>query len=202
MMANVKSLLLDKSLIIIGVLLLGSQVSLEQTLVFMPFYLQENLSIAPALAGLVGSLTLIAGLAGSPIIGWLYAKSHNLLRLVLLGAGILLVSVSLNYVNALSAAVASVLMVGFAAGGLFTLLSNSAVERVSSAKSQHGLENITLSVNWVHSIALASTFWAPILFSASVLQFGYSTAWTLIDTISFVLILFLSLIGHHRRYFV
>jgi MFS family permease len=198
-MGNVRSLLLDKSLIIIGVLLLGSQASLEQTLGFMPLYLQENLKIEPAIAGLVGSLTLMAALAGSPIIGWIYDKNHDLFRLVLVVAGVLLVGVSINYTNTLSAAVASVLIVGFAGGGLFTLLSNSAQERVSRGKGKHSLEYTTLSVNWVHCIALMGTFWAPILFSASVLEFGYSTAWPMIGAISFAIILIFSLIGRSHR---
>jgi hypothetical protein len=67
-------------------------------------------------------------------------------------------------------------------------LSNAGRERVVTGEAKHRVEYATLSVNWVHAIALTGTFWAPILFSSSVTQYGYSVAWPLIGTLSFAII--------------
>jgi MFS family permease len=195
---HIRSLLTDKSLIILGIILLGSQASFEQGLTFTPFYLQESFHVEPVLAGLIGSLVPLAAIAGSPITGWLYDKKRNLSRLVLVLAGGLLVGTSINYFGILPNAIASTLIVGFIGGGLFTLLSNAAREKVAAGSGKHKLEYTTLSVNWVHAIALTGTFWAPVVFSSAALGYGYGIAWTLIGAMSFALILIFSLIERHR----
>jgi len=195
---HIRSLLTDKSLIILGIILLGSQASFEQGLAFTPFYLKESFHVEPVLAGLIGSLVPLAAIAGSPITGWLYDKKRNLSRLVLVLAGGLLVGTSINYFGILPNAIASTLIVGFIGGGLFTLLSNAAREKVAAGSGKHKLEYTTLSVNWVHAIALTGTFWAPVVFSSAALGYSYGIAWTLIGAISFALILIFSLIERHR----
>jgi MFS family permease len=142
---------------------------------------------------------LLAALAGSPTIGWLYDKKHNLSRLVLILAGGLLVGTSINYFGILPTAIVSTLIVGFIGGGLFTLLSNAARERVATGMGKHKLEYTTLSVNWVHAIALTGTFWAPILFSSSALQYGYEIAWPLIGALSFALIVGFVILGYRSQ---
>jgi ACDE family multidrug resistance protein len=193
--SHIRSLLADKSLIILGIILLGSQATFEQSLAFTPFYLQESLHVEPVAAGLIGSLVLLTALAGSPTIGWLYDRNHNLSTLVLMLACGLLAGTSINYLGVLPSAIASTLIVGFIGGGLFTLLSNAARERVATATGKHKLEYTTLSVNWVHAIALTGTFWAPILSSSSALQYGYQIAWHIIGALSFALIVGFVIIG-------
>lgn len=195
---HIRSLLTDKYLIILGLILLGSQASFEQSLAFTPFYLQEALHVEPVLAGLIGSLVPLGAIAGSPITGWLYDKKRNLSRLVLVLAGGLLAGMSINYFGILPSAIASTLIVGFIGGGLFTLLSNAARERVATGIGKYKLEYTTLSVNWVHAIALTGTFWAPVIFSSAALGYGYGIAWISIAAISFALILIFSLIEGHR----
>jgi MFS family permease len=195
---HIRSLLTDKSLIILGIILLGSQVAFEQSLAFTPFSLRESLHVEPVLAGLIGSLVPLAAIAGSPITGWLYDKKRNLSRLALVLAGGLLIGTSINYFGVLPAAIASTMTVGFIGGGLFTLLSNAAREKVATGVRKHKLEYTTLSVNWVHAIALTGTFWAPVVFSSAALKYGYGIAWTLIGAVSFAIILSFSLIERHR----
>src|SRR5439155_20598183 len=90
MFSHVRLLLSNKSLITIGILMLGSQVAFEQVLAFMPFYLQSALLIDPAIAGLIGSLTLVAAIFGGPARGWLYDKKLGFAKLVvILGIGLL-----------------------------------------------------------------------------------------------------------------
>lgn len=196
--SHVRGLLTDKNLIIIGVILLGSQAAFEQVLAFMPFYLQQALTIEAPVAGLVGSFALMTALAGSPIIGWVYDRTRNLPVLTILLAGAILVGVSINYFQTLLAAISSAIIVGFVGGGLFTLLSNAGRERVSIGKGEHKVEYTTLSVNWVHAIALTGTFWAPILFSSSAVQSGYATAWSVIGASSFVIMIASLAFGYRR----
>jgi MFS family permease len=198
--SHIRGLLRDKNLIIIGVILLGSQAAFEQVLAFMPFYLKQVLTIEAPVAGLVGSFALMTALAGSPIIGWVYDRTHNLPVLTMILAGAMLVGVSVNYFQTLPAAILSAIIVGFVGGGLFTLLSNAGRERVATSKGEHEVEYTTLSVNWIHAIALTGTFWAPILFSSSAIQSGYSTAWPLIGILSFAIIATSVLIGYRARY--
>jgi hypothetical protein len=84
-------------------------------------------------------------------------------------------------------------------GGLFTLLSNAARERVATGMGKHKLEYTTLSVNWVHAIALTGTFWAPIVFSSSALQYGYEIAWPVIGALSFALIVGFVMLGYRSQ---
>jgi MFS family permease len=170
------------------------------TLAFTPFYLQESLHLEPAGAGLIGSFVLLAALAGSPTIGWLYDKKHNLSGLVLVLAGGLLAGTSINYFEVLPAAIISTLIVGFIGGGLFTLLSNAARERVATGTGKHRLEYTTLSVNWVQAVALTGAFWVPFVFSSSALEYGYEIAWPMIGALSFSLIVvFVVLLGYRGR---
>jgi MFS family permease len=183
--SHIRAFITDKYLIIIGITLLGSQAAFEQVLAFMPFYLQQVLTVEPATAGLVASFALMSALAGSPITGWLYDRKRRIpLLILMLGVGIF-IGISLNYLQTIGAAILSSVVVGFAGGGLFTLLTSISRERVATGqKEHHRVEYITLSVNWVHAIALTGTFWAPILFSTSALQYGYAYAWPLLGIIS------------------
>ena len=199
--AQIRRLLLDKSLIIFGVLLLGSQIALEQTLAFMPFYLQSSLNIAGFVAGLVGSFTLLGALVGAPLIGWLYDRKISFMKLIVIFSSILVVGMSLNFANNLATAMLSTLMVGFAGGGLFALFSNAGRGSVvaRAAKGGHPIEYSTLSVNWIHCIALTGTFWAPLLFSLSAAQSGFPVAWPLIGLVSFGIIIGTALAGYRKH---
>lgn len=199
---EVRKILADKSLIIFGILLLGSQIVLEQTLAFMPFYLQSSFNVAGSLAGLVASVTLLGALIGSPVIGWLYDKKISFMKLIVIFASTLLVGVSINFTNNfLPATLISTAMVGFSGGGLFTLFSNAGREKISlgAASGKYHKEYVTLSVNWIHCIALTGTFWAPILFSMSAATSGYQVAWPLIGLISFAIIIGTALTGYRKQ---
>lgn len=199
-LSDIRSLLTDKSLIIIGILLLASQTVFEQTLAFMPFYLQSALGTEPPLAGLVSSFTLIAALVGSPTVGWLYDKRVGFFRLIVFLGLALMVGVSINYAMSLTMGVISCVIVGFAGGGLFTLLSNSARESIAGGKSRHRLEYTQFSVNWVHSIALTGTFWSPILFSTLAANYSYPASWATIGAISFVILIIFGFLAKSNRF--
>ena len=59
-------------------------------------------------------------------------------------------------------------------------------------------EYSTLSINWVHAIAVTGVLWAPILFSSSAIQYGYVTAWPVIGLSSFTIIIAFLAFGHRR----
>jgi len=191
-------LLKDKAIILFGLLLLGSQATLEQTLGFMPFYLQSAIGIDPASAGLVSSFTLIASLAGSPIAGLIYDRRKTRFSLIVLVLGsTLFVGAALNFFQSLITATISTILVGFSGGGMFALFSNAARARIfanDKINSRH-TAFATLSVNWVHAIALTGTFWVPLLFAFSTQSQGYTTSWPLVGAVSFVIIVAFQLVG-------
>jgi hypothetical protein len=80
---------------------------------FMRFYLQSSIGEQLSIAGLVGSLTLLSALVGAPSIGWLYDKGYRFTRLVVIFGALLLVGVSMNFINTLYAAIISTLVVVF-----------------------------------------------------------------------------------------
>ncbi len=190
-LSSIRSLLLDRTLIIVGLFLLGSQIVLEQTSAFMPFYLQSALNIDPAVAGLVGSIVLFSALAGAPITGWLSDRKMQFKKLVLTHAIGLLIGASINFTLTLPAAIISTILIGFSAGGLFTLFTNTARQRSLDPNAGINPQFSTLSLNWIHAIALAGTLWAPIVFSATAVKFGYSVAWPMLGVIAFVILLVL-----------
>jgi len=67
--SDLKQTLLNRSLIMWGLALLGIQVGWNLISTFTVFYLKDNLHIYPIVAGLIGSLALVSVLVFSPIFG-------------------------------------------------------------------------------------------------------------------------------------
>ena len=64
--SHVFDTLFNRSLIILGLTLLGFQAGSSMVLTFSVFYFVDNLKINPIDAGLIGSLSLVVGLLSSP----------------------------------------------------------------------------------------------------------------------------------------
>ena len=65
---QVQNVLFNKSLIKLGLVLLGFQVGSGLIWSFIVFYLADHIKIDPALAGLIGSLNLVVALISSPLV--------------------------------------------------------------------------------------------------------------------------------------
>ena len=98
-LSDLRQTLLNKSLIILGLALLGIQIGWNVISTFTVFYLKDHLHISPAIAGLVGSLSLVSILVFSPVFGGIYTKIKNSKNLLLLCGVALSISISIIALN-------------------------------------------------------------------------------------------------------
>src|SRR5207253_8558509 len=76
-LSDLRQTLLNKSLIILGLALLGIQIGWNVISTFTVFYLKDHLHISPTIAGLVGSLSLVSILVFSPVLEEFILKSRT-----------------------------------------------------------------------------------------------------------------------------
>jgi MFS family permease len=79
---DIRSVLLDKSLFLFGLVLLGAQIAWSLSLTFIVFYLEDYLKVNSVMAGFIASLTLICGLISAPVFGRIYDKIRNIKNLL------------------------------------------------------------------------------------------------------------------------
>jgi MFS family permease len=181
--SDLRKTLLEKSLIMIGIALLGVQIGWSLVLIFIVFYLQDSLKINHTLAGLVGSLPLIFSLISSPIAGKIYDSIKNTKMLLITSGLAMCIGIAINAINSLYTAIFSAIAVGFFAAWGFTIAYTLSRE-VNTVKAEYK----TLSVSWVNGLSLSGAFWVPIGFAFVSNHLGYSVAWLLggILTISLI----------------
>ena len=171
-MEGLKKVLLNKWFLAFGIAALSAQVGWNTIGQFMVFYLQDDFSLAPATAGLAGSIFLSCALLSSPLAGRIYSRGGRPMVMLVGGgllsaAGLATAALASPYAPWVSTAV-----VGLADGFGFTTAYILARE-VNGPDPEYE----TLAVSWVNGITLFGSFWTPILFSFSALGFGYHVAW-------------------------
>ena len=182
--SHVFSTLFNKSLIVLGITLLGFQAGSSMILTFGIFYFVDHLKINPIDAGLIGSLSLIVALVSSPFFGKLYDKIGNARQLLLI-SGIISASSLVGFAtDSLYVITASILITGFFLSAGFVIVYAKAKE-INKAQPQYQ----TLAVSFVNGISLFGVFWVPVLFSSIVSGFGYEIAWLLGALVIILLIL-------------
>jgi MFS family permease len=184
---QVQNVLFNKSLIKLGLVLLGFQVGSGLIWSFIVFYLADHIRIDPALAGLIGSLNLIVALISSPLVGKVYDKLGNARKLLAISGIISAVSVML--IGVLQSQIyligISVVVAGFFLSWGFVIVYVKAKQVDTQSLPTYQ----TLSVSYVNGISLFGAFWIPILFASIINQFGYSTAWIVGGAIFLALVL-------------
>ena len=169
---ELKDVLFNKSLIILGITLLGYQTGASLTLTFIVLYLIEEIHINPIVAGLFGSLSLIIGIIISPISGKIYDRFKNAKKLLFISAILSALSIMLISTNHIY-----IITVSLITSGIF--LSVGFVVIYARARESRKIipEYRTLSVGYVNGISLFGSFWIPIIFSFTVSQYSYNIAW-------------------------
>ena len=169
---ELKDVLFNKSLIILGITLLGYQTGASLTLTFIVLYLIEEIHINPIVAGLFGSLSLVIGIIISPISGKIYDRFKNAKKLLFISAILSSLSIMLISTNHIY-----IITVSLITSGIF--LSVGFVVIYARARESRKIipEYRTLSVGYVNGISLFGSFWIPIIFSFTVSQYSYSIAW-------------------------
>ena len=182
--SHVFSTLFNKSLIVLGITLLGFQAGSSMILTFSVFYFVDHLKINPIDAGLIGSLSLIVALVSSPFFGKLYDKIGNA-RILLLISGIISAASLVGFAtDSLYVITASILITGFSLSAGFVIVYAKAKE-INKAQPQYQ----TLAVSFVNGVSLFGVFWVPVLFSSIVSGLGYEIAWLLGALVIILLIL-------------
>lgn len=182
--SELRQILFNKSLIVLGIALLGFQIGSNLTLTFIVFYLADHLNIDPTIAGFVGSFNLIIALISSPLFGKIYDRIKDAKKLLIISGIVMSSSMALIAANTLYVIILSIIIAGFFLAGGFVIV-------YTKAKQVNGLhaEYETLAVSYVNGISLFNAFWVPIVFSFIVNQFGYSMAWFLGGFITLLLVL-------------
>ena len=182
--SHVFDTLFNRSLIILGLTLLGFQAGSSMVLTFSVFYFVDNLKINPIDAGLIGSLSLVVGLLSSPFFGRLYDKIGNARKLLFI-SGILSASSLVGFAtDSLYVIIVSIIVTGFFLSAGFVIVYAKAKE-INKALPQYQ----TLAVSFVNGISLFGVFWVPVLFSSIVSELGYEIAWLLGCLVVILLIL-------------
>ena len=184
-LSDLRQTLLNRSLISLGLALLGIQIGWNVISTFTVFYLKDHLHIDPTIAGFVGSLSLVSILVFSPIFGGIYTKLKDSKNLLLLCGVALSISISIIALNTFYAAIISVILAGFFAAGGFIVPYAKAKEINEKYQPMYQ----TLAVSYVNGVSLFGAFWVPLLFSSIAKHSGYSMAWILGSLLTMVLIL-------------
>lgn len=184
---QVQNVLFNKSLIKLGLVLLGFQVGSGLIWSFIVFYLADHIKMDPALAGLIGSLNLVVALISSPLVGKAYDKLGNARKLLAISG--IISAVSVMMIGVLQSQIyligISVVVAGFFLSWGFVIVYVKAKQVDTQSLPTYQ----TLSVSYVNGISLFGAFWIPILFVSIINQFGYSTAWIVGGAIFLALVL-------------
>ncbi len=182
--ADLRKVMLNKWLLLIGLATLSVQVGWNTVGSFMVFYLEDKFGVIPGIAGLAGSLFLISALVASPLSGRLYGKMGRPVRTLFAAGLVSALGLAAAAFTPASGAAISTLVVGAAVGVGFTTAYILARE-VNESEPRYE----TLGVSWVNGISLFGGFWTPVLFSYSAVNFGYPAAWLVCGAASVPLIL-------------
>lgn len=182
--SQVFATLFNKSLIILGITLLGFQAGSSMILTFTVFYFVDHLKISPIDAGLIGCLNLVVALASSPFFGKLYDKIGNARKLLFISGIISAFSLVGFATDSLYAITALILISGFFLSAGFVIVYAKAKE-INKEQPQYQ----TLAVSFVNGLSLFGVFWVPVFFSSIVSSSGYEIAWLLGGLVIIILIL-------------
>jgi MFS family permease len=169
---EVKDVLFNKSLILLGITLLGYQTGASLTLTFIVLYLIEEIHIDPIYAGLFGSLSLIIGIVMSPLSGKIYDKFKNAKKLLFISAMISALSIMSISINSIY-----IIIIALIISGIFLSIGFVVVYARARQSKKIIHEYQTLSVGYVNGISLFGSFWIPIIFSFTASQISYKLAW-------------------------
>jgi len=179
---DLRKLFLNNSLIILAVAYGSTQVGLLLSGYFTVYYLQNGLNLSQVLAGLIGSLTLIGALVGSPLAGKLYDKSSPHTRVILVSGLTCALALGLYATNSVYGAAISTILTGLAVGFQQLVVFSAARGLVAGIRQYE-----VLAQGWVNVVSILASFWFPQVFSALVLSSGYSVAWMAAAVFSLVL---------------
>lgn len=185
--SHVYKVLTSQPLIALGMALTGIQAAWALTLTFIVVYMR-GLGAFLEIIGIIASVALISAIVSAPLIGRIYDRVLKDARKVLLicGIAISLATASIS-TAALPVIVAAVIVIGFFAGGAFTVAYAKARRMpVKGLQLDGNGPNIgALNVAWVNGLSLLGVLWMPVAFSyAAQYGGGYHAAWIIAAVIT------------------
>jgi MFS family permease len=181
--SHLRAVLLDPWLIVVSITLLGLGVGSTIFSSFVPYFAHQSLGIQSSFSGALGGLGVLFAFFISPFAGRIYDTFLNIKRLLLYTGILMAFGISLSAFSSVFATATSGVLVGVASGG-FTVGFSSARESVKLEP-----EYETLAVSWVNSVSLFGDFVPPLIFSATVVSFGYGLAWIVSGVLAAVLLI-------------
>jgi MFS family permease len=194
----------NRTLVYLGIILIGIQTAWAVELTFIVIYLVD-LGFSAELVGTIASLPLIFAIVSAPLIGGFYDKVRDTRTVLLIcGIGTSMAIVGLS-LGTLYLIITSVILTGFFSGGAFTVVYERARtlsikgipshrNNIATTALEANTRNIhnkddnlpghpsyydTLKVAWVNGLSLVGVLWAPIVFSYVAEENGYGVAWIL-----------------------
>ena len=190
---DLKIILINKSMIIIGLSLLGIQIGWNLISTFIVLYLKNEMHVNPIIAGFIAGLPMLFNVIFSPIFGKIYDKAnkksernHGILLLIIssiiVSSNIAFFSIANIYIITLS-----IILIGIFISGGFVLPYTKVRELATIKLCQPQYE--TLAISFINGLSLFGAFWAPFVFSNIVKYFDYSLAWLIGGIITFIFII-------------
>lgn len=181
-LTHLKLALLDKRLILLSVTLLAFGVGNAIIGNFIVYYL-ESIGLSPGIAGAMGSVYLLLGLAIAPLSGKLFDRVRDVRVLILVSGVLTSLSLGVAFLGTTAAVVFAVIVNGLAVGAGMTFVY-SAARTIKKASPEYD----TLSVSMVNSVSLFCSFLPLIFFSNIAYVSGYPFAWLCSAVLTLVLI--------------
>jgi predicted MFS family arabinose efflux permease len=203
----------NRTLVCLGIILIGIQAAWAVELTFIVIYL-ENLGVLAEIAGIIASLPLIFAIVSAPLIGGFYDKVRDTRTVLLIcGVGTSMAIAGLS-LGSLYLIITSVILTGFFSGGAFTVVyekartlliegipdhrNNATTTLEANRRNNRDKGNLinnpsyydTLKVAWVNGLSLIGVLWMPIAFSYIAEESSFELAWILsaIVTALFILV--------------
>jgi MFS family permease len=176
--------LLDRTLLALGVVATGVSVGSILLSSFLVYYLEKSLGDAPAIAGAVSALTFVVPIFSSPFGGRVYDRSRRFRSLFVASGSVSAVATVITGFGGVYGPILACVLAGFVSGLGFTVVMSLA--RESRAL---GPEFRILSIAWVNSVSLTTSFIPPIVFSTIAGADGYTAAWVSGGVLAFALML-------------
>lgn len=180
-LSNLKLVLVNRSMIIIGLSLLGTQIGWSLVFTFTVFYLKDYLFIDPFLSGLITGLPMFFNVIFAPLFGKIYDKlikknsKDKALKYLIICGIILSSNIALFSLSNIYIIILSIILIGIFASGGFVIPYSMARKITVSKLNQPQYE--TLSVSFINGLSLFGGFWVPLMFSFIVQIYGYPLAW-------------------------
>lgn len=165
-----KKIVKDRKFLLLGLALFGAGQGFAVLSNFLVYYLEQNYSTSPGVAGLVTAISSIVPFFVAPLIGRAHDRV-NRLRVYFLIAGLtLFAGLAIVALHGFYYAIVAGVILGFGSGTSFTL-------GFALAKKYSRKEYESLGIAWVDTFSLTGSIVAPIYFALIVLAYGYPTAW-------------------------